>query len=98
MHYIESRLPDEIRRTFEPSDEVRRFYPSDEWYIETGKPPVEAWYTIQNEAYKRGMIRDGWVGKSKCMFFKVNGVIRLYEKAIETDPFGLYGLDKTYSS
>ena len=41
------------------------------------------------------MIRDGWVGKSKCMFFKVNDVIRLYEKAIETDPFGLYGLNKT---
>jgi hypothetical protein len=92
MHYVESKLPDKVRRIFEPPEEIKKYYPEDQWYIETGKPPIRAWYTIQNEAYRRGRIRDGYIGKSKCMFFKVNDVIRIYEKAIETDPLGLYGL------
>ncbi len=92
MHYMESKLPDEVRQIFEPPEEIKKYYPEDQWYIETGHPPVQAWYKIQNEAYKRGLIRDKLIGKSKCMFFKVNDVIRIYEKAIETDPLGLYGL------
>lgn len=92
MHYVEAKLPDRIKKVFEPSAGIRQYYPADRWYIETGKHPVNAWHSIQKEAYKRGLIRDRFIGKSKCMFFKVNDVIRIYEKALETDPFGLYGL------
>lgn len=92
MHYVESKLPDKVRDIFKPSDKVNLIYPPDEWYIETGKPPVKAWYTIQNEAYEKGFIQDGYIGNSKCMFFKVRDVIGLYEHALESDPLGLYGL------
>jgi aminoglycoside N3'-acetyltransferase len=94
MHYMEANLPDRIQRLWEAPDEILKFYPKDEWYIQTGTPTVQAWYTIQNEAYKRGLIVDKKIGNSKCMFFKVNDVIRIYEKALETDPFSFYGIKK----
>lgn len=28
--------------------------PTEEWFIETGHPPLKAWYTIQSMAYKKG--------------------------------------------
>jgi aminoglycoside N3'-acetyltransferase len=92
MHYVESKLPTKIRNTFEASEDVLVYYPKDQWYVEIGAPPIKAWYMIQDEAYKKGLITDLVIGESKCMFFKVNDVIRIYERAIETDPYGLYGL------
>jgi aminoglycoside N3'-acetyltransferase len=92
MHYMESKLPAKIRNIYVASEEMFEYYPKDKWYIEMGTPPVKAWYTIQNEAYKKGLIADLAIGKSKCMFFKVNDVIRIYERAIETDPYGLFGM------
>jgi aminoglycoside N3'-acetyltransferase len=92
MHYVESELPQEIKSIFQPSDEVREYYPADAWYIETGIPPVKAWYKIQDEAYRRGYIRDTSIGNCKCMSFQVRQVIGLYEEALHTDPLGLYGL------
>ncbi len=101
MHYMEKKLPPEIQRTYEAPEDVLMFYPSDQWYIQTGRPPdptgrppVQAWYKIQDEAYGRGLIRDMVIGKSKCMFFCVNDVVRIYEQAIETDPFDLFGVQR----
>ncbi len=94
MHYVESILPNEIRDIFKPSDEVQSHYPKDKWYIETGNPPEKAWYKIQDQAYKNGYIKDITIGNAKCMFFKVNHVINLYKKALERDPFELYGMKK----
>ena len=92
MHYVEGDLPDEIRSIFKPSAAARAQYPEDEWFIETGEPPVKAWYKIQSHAYDNGYIQDGMIGNCKCMFFKVNNVIGLYRHALQTDPLGLYGL------
>lgn len=92
MHYVEAKLPKDIKDIFKPSEEIRKLYPPEQWYIETGVPPVKAWYTIQNEAYERGYIKDTIIGKSKCMFFKINNVIGLYKQKLEKDPLGLYGL------
>ena len=92
MHYVESGLPAAVRRTFEPPEGVLRHYPADEWYIETGAPPARAWYRIQDEAYRRGFIRDTMIGPCKCMSFVVRDVVGLYEEALRTDPLGLYGL------
>lgn len=94
MHYVESILPTEIKDIFKPSDEVQSHYPSDQWFIETGNPPEKAWYKIQEQAYQNGYIKDIYIGSAKCMFFKVNNVINLYKKALESDPFGLYGIKK----
>jgi aminoglycoside N3'-acetyltransferase len=92
MHYVEGGMPEEILRIFRPSKEVLAYYPENEWIIETGKPPVQPWYAIQAQAYEKGYITDGYIGKSKCMFFKVNDVINLYKHALETDPLGLFGI------
>lgn len=92
MHYMEGELPEEIRAIFRPSEEVRQRYPEEEWFVETGVPPVMAWYKIQDEAYRRGYIRDTYIGTCKCMSFVVKDVVGLYKEALETDPLGLYGL------
>ncbi len=92
MHYMESDLPEEVRAIFRPSEAVRRRYSEGEWFVETGEPPVQAWYRIQDEAYRRGYIRDTYIGPCKCMSFVVRDVVSLYKTALETDPLGLYGL------
>ena len=92
MHYMEGDLPEEIRAIFRPPEEVKKRYPEGEWFVETGLPPVKAWYKIQDEAYRRGYIRDTYIGPCKCMSFVVSDVVGLYKKALETDPLGLYGL------
>jgi aminoglycoside N3'-acetyltransferase len=92
MHYVEDDLPDEIRSMFQPSEESRELYPEGQWFIEAWTPPAKPWYTIQNRAYDKGMIKDGMIGDCKCMLFKVQDVLGLYRQALQSDPFGLYGL------
>lgn len=92
MHYAEGDLPEEIKNRFKPTEEARKWYPENEWFIEAWTPPVKAWYTIQNRAYEKGYIRDGKIGDCKCMFLRVKDVIGLYREALQTDPLGLYGL------
>ncbi|MCI7805249.1 MAG: AAC(3) family N-acetyltransferase [Oscillospiraceae bacterium] len=92
MHYVEDILPKEISDIFAPSEEVSKKYPPDEWFIEAGEPPVKPWYTIQDMAYKKGLIKDGYIGKCRFMFFDIWDVVSLYRKELENDPFRLYGL------
>lgn len=94
MHYVEYLLPNEINAIFAPNDEVNKAYPPDEWLVETGQPPVKPWYTIQNMAYEKGLIKDSLIGSCKVMYFKIWDVVRLYENALKTDSFGLYGIKK----
>ncbi len=94
MHYVEGKLPEEIHGLYRPSEEVLKHYPADQWYVETGRPPVRAWYKIQDEAYRRGLIRERLIGKSTCMFFRLNDVVGIYEKEIASDPFALFGVGK----
>lgn len=92
MHYVEDILPREIQDIFAPNEEISRIYPSEQWFIETGEPPVKPWYTIQQMAYDRGYIKDGYIGTCKYMFFDILKVVSLYRCELERDPFGLYGL------
>ncbi len=92
MHYMEDILPKEISDIFEPSEEVCKRYPSDEWFIETGEPPVKPWYTIQDMAYEKGIIKEGYIGKCKYMFFDIWDVVSLYRIELERNPLKLYGL------
>lgn len=93
MHYMEDILPKEISDIFAPSEEACKRYPSDEWFIEAGEPPVKPWYTIQDMAYQKGIIKDGYIGKCKYMFFDIWDVVSLYRKELERNPFKLYGLE-----
>lgn len=93
MHYMEDIIPKEISDMFAPTEEVNSKYLSDEWLVECGEPPVKPWYTIQDMAYKKGIIRDGYIGRCKYMFFDIWDVVSLYRKELETNPFKLYGLE-----
>lgn len=92
MHYVEDLLPDDIKNYFPLSDEINRLYPLDKWLIETGNFTVKPWYTIQNMAYEKGVIRDGVIGNSKIMFFDIWDVVGLYEQELKNNPYKLYGL------
>lgn len=92
MHYVEMYLPEEIRAIFAPSEEVNEKYPPEEWFIETGCPPVAAWYTIQNMALEKGVIKTDKIGGCGVMFFDLYDVVSIYEEQLKTRPFELYGL------
>lgn len=92
MHYVEDILPNEISNIFTPSEEALKKYPPDKWFIEAGEPPVKPWYTIQDKAYEKGLIEDGYIGKCRYMFFDIWEVVSLYKEDLENDPFKLYGL------
>ena len=68
MHYMEDILPKEISDIFAPGEVVSRIYPPDQCVIETGVPPVKPWYTIQDMAYEKRLIKDGYIGKCRYMF------------------------------
>ncbi len=93
MHYVEDILPKEISDIFAPTEEVCKRYPSNEWFVEAGEPPVKPWYTIQDMAYQKGIIKEGYIGKCKYMFFDIWDVVSIYRKELETNPFKLYGLE-----
>ena len=92
MHYVEDSTPADINAQFAPSAEVKAIYPPEEWLIETGHPPVKAWYTIQRMAYERGLIRETMIGGCKAMFFDIWDVVSIYEHELKTDPYGLWGM------
>lgn len=94
MHYMEDIMPKEISDIFAPTEEACNKYPTAEWLIECGEPPVKPWYTIQDMAYRKGIIKDGYIGTCKCMFFDIWEVVSLYRKELETNPFKLYGLER----
>ncbi len=75
-----------MRRTF-----CRKKYPPEEWLIETGEPPVKAWYTIQDMAYEKGFIKDRYIDKCKYMFFDIRDVVSLYRQSLKENAFKLYG-------
>lgn len=94
MHYVESLLPSEISEMFAPNDKVNKIYPPEKWFIETGCPPVKAWYTIQNMAYDKGLIQDGMIGSCKVMCFKIWDIVGIYEHELRENPYKLYGIEK----
>ena len=96
MHQAEkSALPPEITRYFELPDEIRRQYPSDDFYLAYGQTPENAWLKIQAQAEQGGIIRIGQIGQATCRYFKARPVVRMYEDALCADPWKLYGVKKS---
>lgn len=92
MHYMEGSLPKEISDRYAPTEAMNRKYPPEEWIIEAGAPLVKPWYTIQDMAYEKGLIKDGYIGSCKYMFFNIWDVVSLYKRELETNAYKLYGL------
>jgi aminoglycoside N3'-acetyltransferase len=96
MHQAEkSPLPSEITRYFALPDEIRRQYPSDNFYLAYDQTPENAWLKIQAQAEQRGIIRIGQIGQATCRYFKARPVVGMYEDALCTDPWKLYGVKKS---
>lgn len=93
MHYVEDLLPAEIRDWFAPTEEVNHKYSPDQWIVECGEFPVKPWYRIQDMAYQKGVIQDGYIGKCKYMFFDIWDVVGIYKEMLEQNPYKLYGLE-----
>ncbi len=94
MHYVEEIMPKEISSIFSASEEARKIYPPEEWFIEAGHPPAKAWYKIQSMADEAGLIKHFNIGSCKAMLFDVGNVVSLYEHELKTDPFGLWEVKK----
>ena len=95
MHYVEDAMPAGIKARFAPSPEALARYPAREWFIESFEPAAKPWYEIQSQAYAAGLVTDGVIGDSKCMFFPVRPVVELYRQALLARPYELYGIGET---
>jgi aminoglycoside 3-N-acetyltransferase len=94
MHQAEKvDLPEEISAYFKVPEEIRREYPED-IYINYGSTPEDAWENVCKEAERRGLITRSRIGLAECMLFRAQPMVAIYEHALRTDPFGLYGLNK----
>ena len=97
MHVAEGRvgIPAEITKRFEVPEDIRRDYPDDVWYIQYGSTPDDAWGKVKGEAERRGMIKRHRIGRAECILFKARAVVGIYEEVLRTDPFGLFGVEKS---
>jgi aminoglycoside 3-N-acetyltransferase len=94
MHQAEKyELPPEITRCWDIPDDIRARYPAD-FYIAYGQTPDDAWLKIQAQAEQLGLIKIGQIGQATCRFFKARPVVGMYEEALRTDPWNLYGVKK----
>jgi aminoglycoside N3'-acetyltransferase len=94
MHQAEKYpLPPEITRYFNLPDEIRQRYP-DDYYIAYGQTPENAWLKIQAQAEQKNLIKIGRIGQATCRFFKARPVVGMYEEALRTDLWKLYGVAK----
>lgn len=55
---------------------------------------MKAWYKIQAMAYKKGLIKEIYIGGCKAMFFDIWSVVSLYENELRNDPYGLWWMKK----
>ncbi len=96
MHIAESQvgIPVVVSKHLEAPEDIRRDYPDDVWYIQYGSTPADAWAKIQGEAERRGLIKRHHIGRAGCMLFKAKAVVGIYEEALRSDPFGLFGVKR----
>ncbi len=94
MHRAERvGIPPEVRACFVVPDDIRRDYP-DDIFIAYGGTPREAWLWVQAEAERRGLISRGHLGRAECRLFRAAAVVGIYEQALRTDPYALFGVER----
>lgn len=91
MHQAEKvGIPPEISKYFDLPDDIRQDYP--DMHIAYGSTPDDAWGKVAAQAERRGLIKRRRIGNAECMLFKAKPVVGIYEEALRTDPFGLFGV------
>lgn len=96
MHHAESRaggVPPEVRACFAAGEDLARTYPRERWYVEVGATPEDGWAKVQDEAFRRDLVTVGQVGAARSLLMPIGPVIGIYENALRTDPYRLFGLD-----
>lgn len=95
MHQAERKagLPPEVEACYCASTAILRDYPAEDWYVQCGDTPEDGWGKIQDEAHRLGMVRRGWIGRADCRLFRAAQVVGLYEAALRSDPFKLFGIE-----
>ncbi len=94
MHQAErAGIPTDITAFTRVPDEIRRDYPED-IYIAYGRTPDDAWEKVRIEAEGRGLIKRRKIGNAECMLFKAKPVVWIYEAALRTDPYSLFGVKR----
>jgi hypothetical protein len=94
MHQAEKAgLPREITDNFIVPDAIRQDYPAD-IHIAYGRTPEDGWAKVQAAAERQGLIKIRRIGNARCILFKAKPVIGIYEAALRTDPFELFGVGK----
>ena len=68
------------------SEEVRQRYPAD-IIIGPREEGPGIWQNARDEACRRGLIREGKIGNSECMLFKIKEVISILEEIRRSGPF-----------
>ena len=53
---------------------------------------LKAWYTIQSMAYKKGLIKETYIGNCHVMFFDILDIVSLYAEELKNRPFELWGI------
>jgi aminoglycoside N3'-acetyltransferase len=92
MHLAEKEgLPREITNYLRAPAAIRRDYPED-IHITYGRTPENGWAKVQAVAERQGLVTYGRIGNAECLFFRAKPVIGIYEAALRTDPFGLFGI------
>ena len=66
--------------------------------MDYGGPPDDAWGKIAAQADALGLIRHGRIGQAECQLFRARAVVDLYEQALRTDPWGLFGVPRLPTS
>jgi aminoglycoside N3'-acetyltransferase len=95
MHQAEKvGIPSEITEYFKLPEDIQRDYPEDTYYVSYGSTPDDAWEKVRGEAERRGMIVRQKIGSAECMLFRARAVVGIYEQALRTDPYGLFGVEK----
>lgn len=92
MHQAEKvGIPPEITANFKVPDDIRKDYPED-IYLSYGRTPDDAWEKVYQEAELRGLIKKHKIGNADCKLFRARPVVEIYEIALRSDPFKLFGI------
>ncbi len=95
MHYFEhGRVPAEVQAYWRPPEEVLREYPEEAYVLGYGRTPVDGWGRVFEIADQRGLVTRSRVGTAECLLFRARAMGEIYDHALKTDPYALWGVPR----
>jgi aminoglycoside N3'-acetyltransferase len=96
MHYFErGRVPPEVQAYWRAPEELLRAYPEERYVLGYGRTPVDGWGRVFEIADQRGLVTRGRVGAAECLLFRARAMGEIYDHALETDPYALWGVPRS---